>query len=157
VEVDFTAEGDLLGVQNLYYSNPRGDTLMHYLLGGVYERPDMLKAIEGLPRTLERMPVVHNFGHVAVSGCTIWRSYPKPVGTLQMLVTHFNTGRLSRIELTRSGASYQAAENELLKLQDPDIHLTDVLEDADGSLLVVSVELSDGSSEASSTLSPSLV
>lgn len=137
VEVDFTAEGDLLGVQNLYYSNPRGDTLMHYLLGGVYERPDMLKAIEGLPRTLERMPVVHNFGHVAVSGCTIWRSYPKPVGTLQMLVTHFNTGRLSRIELTRSGASYQAAENELVKLQDPDIHLTDVLEDADGSLLVL--------------------
>ena len=137
VEVDFTPEGDILGVQNLYHSNPRGDTLMHYLLGGVYERPDMLKAIEGLPRTLERMPVVHNFGHVAVSGCTFWRSYPGAAGALQMLVTHFNTGRLSRMELTRSGSSYRATENELLKFQDPDTHLTDVLEDADGSLLVL--------------------
>ena len=137
VEVDFTPQGDILGVQNLYYSNPRGDTLMHYLLGGVYERPDMLKAIEGLPRTLERMPVVHNFGHVAVSGCTFWRSYPGSVGALQMLVTHFNTGRLSRMELTRNGASYRATENELVKLQDPDTHPTDVLEDADGSLLVL--------------------
>jgi putative membrane-bound dehydrogenase-like protein len=137
VEVDFTPEGDILGVQNLYHSNPRGDTLMHYLLGGVYERPDMLKAIEGLPRTLERMPVVHNFGHVAVSGCALWRSYSEPAGPLQMLVTHFNTGRLSRMELTRSGASYHATENELLKLQNPDAHLTDVLEDADGSLLVL--------------------
>ena len=137
VEVDFTPEGDILGVQNLYYSNPRGDTLMHYLLGGVYERQDMLKAIEGLPRTLERMPVVHNFGHVAVSGCTLWRSYSGTIGTLQMLVTHFNTGRLSRMELTRTGASYRATENELLKLQDPDVHFTDVLEDIDGSLLVL--------------------
>lgn len=66
----FTASGDLIGTVNLYYSNPRGDTLMHWLYRGVYERPDQMKAIEGLPRTLEKMPVVHNFGHVAVSGCT---------------------------------------------------------------------------------------
>ena len=137
VEVDFTAEGDILGVQNLYHSNPRGDTLMHYLLGGVYERPDMMKAIDGLPRTLEKMPVVHNFGHVAVSGCTLWRSYAGPPHPLQMLVTHFNTGRLSRVELNRSGASYRASENEFLKIQDPDVHLTDVLEDRDGSLLLL--------------------
>lgn len=137
VEVDFTPDGDILGVQNLYHSNPRGDTLMHYLLGGVYERPDILKAIEALPRTLEKMPVIHNFGHVAVSGCTFWRSYPGPTHPLQMLVTHFNTGRLSRVELNRSGASYRASENEFLKIQDPDVHLTDVLEDRDGSLLLL--------------------
>lgn len=137
VEVDFTPEGDILGVQNLYHSNPRGDTLMHYLLGGVYERPDMLKAIEGLPRTLEKMPVIHNFGHVAVSGCTFWRTYPGRTHPLQMLVTHFNTGRLSRVELHPSGASYRASENEFLKIQDPDVHLTDVLEDRDGSLLLL--------------------
>ncbi len=137
VEVDFTADGDILGVQNLYHSNPRGDTLMHYLLGGVYERPDMMKAIDGLPRTLEKMPVIHNFGHVAVSGCTFWRSHHSQSNALQMLVTHFNTGRLSRVELNRSGASYRASENEFLKIQDPDVHLTDVLEDRDGSLLVL--------------------
>jgi putative membrane-bound dehydrogenase-like protein len=137
VEVDFTPEGDVLGVQNLYHSNPRGDTLIHFLPGGVYERPDMLKAIEGLPRTLEKMPVLHNFGHVAVSGCTLWRSNPWGASVLQMLVTHFNTGRLVRMELTRRGSTYAATENAFAKLNDPNVHLTDVLEDHDGSLLVV--------------------
>lgn len=137
VEVDFSPEGDVLGVQNLYHTNPRGDTLVHFLRGGVYERPDMLKAIEGLPRTLERMPVIHNFGHVAVSGCTLWRSNPWGSAALQMLVTHFNTGRLVRMELTRTGSTYAASENAFAMLNDPDVHLTDVLEDRDGSLLLV--------------------
>jgi putative membrane-bound dehydrogenase-like protein len=135
VEVDFAPEGDVVGVQNLYHSNPRGDTLVHFLLGGVYVPPDMLKAVEGLPRTRETMPVVHNFGHGAVSGCAFWRK--NPWGPFQMLVTHFNTGRLVRMELTPSGSRYRATENEFVKVQDPDVHLTDVLADRDGSLLLL--------------------
>jgi hypothetical protein len=49
---------------------------MHWLYGGVYERADQMQVIADLPRTLEKMPVVHNFGHVAVSGCAFWRSQP---------------------------------------------------------------------------------
>jgi putative membrane-bound dehydrogenase-like protein len=135
--LDFTPEGDLVGTCNLYYSNPRGDTLMHWLHGGVYERPDQLKAIEGLPRTLDRMPVVYNFGHVAVSGCAFWRRHPDERG-LHLMVTHFNTQRLVRKELLRRGASYEAVEHEFLKINDSDTHLTDVIEDPrDGSLLVL--------------------
>jgi putative membrane-bound dehydrogenase-like protein len=140
VKLDFTPEGEIIGVQNLYYSNPRGDTLVHWLYGGVYERSDQMKAIEGLPRTLEHMPVMYNFGHVAVSGCCFWKNYPtknQEPGTLNLLVTHFNTQRVVRMELTPDGATYKATENEFLRLHDPDIHLTDVLEDADGSLLVL--------------------
>ncbi len=136
VEVDFTPGGDIMGVQNLYYSQPRGDTLVHWLLGGVYERSDQLKAIAGLPRTLETMPVVYNFGHVAVSGSCFWKR--SAFGdALQFMVTHFNTQRLVRVELTPHGATYNARENEFLKLDDPDVHFTDVFEDKDGSLLVV--------------------
>jgi putative membrane-bound dehydrogenase-like protein len=137
--LDFTPEGDLIGTVNLYYSSPRGDTLMHWLYGGVYERPDQMKAIEGLPRTLEKMPVIHNFGHVAVSGCTFWRS-PKDDEhwVHNLMVTHFNTQRLVRIELIPTGSTYTAIEHEFLKLNDPDIHLTDVITDPrDGSLLVL--------------------
>ncbi|MBL9143855.1 MAG: c-type cytochrome [Verrucomicrobiaceae bacterium] len=167
VEVDFTPDGDIIGVQNLYYTNPRGDTLVHWLFGGVYERSDQLKAIEGLPRTLEHMPVMYNFGHVAVSGSCFWKSYERsadtpvrnegpqdksksgemradksvraPVGApLQFMVTHFNTQRVVRMELTPDGSTYKATENEFLKLHSPDIHFTDVMEDPrDGSLLVV--------------------
>lgn len=141
VEVDFTRSGDIIGVQNLYYSQPRGDTIIHWLYGGVYERADQLKAIAHLPRTLETMPVMYNFGHVAVSGCCFWRSYPtlnlKPE-TEHFMVTHFNTQRLVRMELTPSGSTYKAVENEFLKLHNPDIHLTDVMEDPrDGTLLLL--------------------
>jgi putative membrane-bound dehydrogenase-like protein len=141
VEVDFTRSGDIIGVQNLYYSQPRGDTIIHWLYGGVYERSDQLKAIAHLPRTLETMPVMYNFGHVAVSGSCFWKSYPtlnlKPE-TQHFMVTHFNTQRLVRMELTPSGSTYKAVENEFLKLHTPDIHLTDVMEDPrDGSLLLI--------------------
>ncbi|MFN0077248.1 MAG: PVC-type heme-binding CxxCH protein [Prosthecobacter sp.] len=154
VEVDFTPDGDIIGVQNLYYSQPRGDTIIHWLYGGVYERGDQLKAIAHLPRTLETMPVMYNFGHVAVSGCCFWRNYrsharqsvdrASPDHALasaatpqQFMVTHFNTQRLVRMELTPEGSTYKAVENEFLKLHNPDIHLTDVMEDADGSLLLI--------------------
>ncbi len=141
VEVDFTRSGDIIGVQNLYYTQPRGDTIVHWLYGGVYERSDQLKAIAHLPRTLETMPVMYNFGHVAVSGCCFWRSYPtanREPRTENFMVTHFNTQRLVRMELTPSGSTYKAVENEFLKLHDPDIHLTDVMEDPrDGSLLLI--------------------
>lgn len=132
-----TLGGDLLGTCNLYYSNPRGDTLMHWLYGGVYERADQMQAIAGLPRTLDVMPVIHNFGHVAVSGCSLGRYEGGITNRLHLYITHFNTQRLVRMELTPDGSTFKAAENEFLKIQDPDVHLTDVVEDRDGSLLVL--------------------
>ncbi len=138
VEIDFTPEGEIVGTMNLFYSHPRGDTIVHWLRGGVYPREDQLKVIEGLPRTLDVMPVVHNFRHVAVSGCTFYRS-----GALDadwrgnMFVAHFNTRRVTRLEVARDGATYKVAEREFFTLREADAHLTDVLEDRDGSLLVV--------------------
>ena len=140
VEVDFTPQGEVIGVQNLYYSQPRGDTLVHWLAGGVYERADLPHIIAGLPRTLPAMPVMHNFGHVAVSGASFWKTYPETRGAdapLQFLVTHFNTQRVVRMELSPQGSTYRATENEFLKLDDPDVHFTDVIEAPDGSLLVL--------------------
>lgn len=149
VEVDFTPSGDIIGVQNLYYSQPRGDTVVHWLYGGVYERADLMKAIEGLPRTSEHMPVMYNFGHVAVSGCCFARnpawtadmSTPQESNStrpLNFFVTHFNTQRVVRMELTPEGATYKATEHEFLKLpSSPDVHFTDVMEDTDGSLLTL--------------------
>jgi len=137
VEVDFTPEGDVIGVQNLYYNQPRGDTIIHWLYGGVYERADQMQVIEHLPRTLATMPVMYNFGHVAVSGSCFWTTYPQREAQ-HFMVTHFNTQRLVRMELAPEGSTYKATENEFLKLHDPDIHLTDVMEDQrDGSLLLL--------------------
>jgi len=139
VQVDFTPNGDVIGVINLFGINPRQDTVMHWLYGGVYERVDQMKAIDGLPRTLDQMPVMHDFGHVAVSGATFWRKsgWGSPNKAMQYLVTHFNTGRVMRMELTPNGSSWKAEENEFLRINHPDVHPTEVLEDKDGSLLVL--------------------
>ncbi len=138
VEVDFTPEGDIIGVVNLHYNQPRADTLVHWVYRGVFERPDQLAVLEGLPRTREKMPIIHDYGHVAVSGSTFYRSGAlNPAWLGDMLVTFFNTQKLVRTKLTPSGATFVATEHALLKIDDPDVHLTDVIEDADGSLLVL--------------------
>jgi putative membrane-bound dehydrogenase-like protein len=137
-EIDFTPEGEIVGTVNLFYTGPRGDTLMHWLRGGVYPREDQIHAIAGLPRTLDVMPVAYNFGHIAISGCAFYRSGAlNPDWRGNLFVVHFNTQRVTRMELAPSGATYRITEREFLKLRDPDAHLTDVLEDRDGSLLVV--------------------
>lgn len=138
VEVDFTPEGDIFGVINIYYNRPRGDTLVHWLYGGAYERPDQLNVLAGLPRTVEKMPVVHNFGHVAVSGCSFIRSDGlNPAWKGDMMVVYFNTQKIVRMNLKPSGASFTATEHEFLKIHDPDVHITDLIEDVDGSILVI--------------------
>jgi putative membrane-bound dehydrogenase-like protein len=140
VQVDFTPNGDVIGVINLHGINPRHDTVMHWLYGGVYERADQMAAIEGLPRTLDKLPVMHDFGHVAVSGATFWRKSgwgSSSKSAMQYLVTHFNTGRVMRMELTPDGSTWKAEENEFLRINHPDVHPTDVFEDKDGSLIVL--------------------
>jgi len=136
-EIVFTPDGDIIGAVNLFYNQPRGDVLVHWLYGGVYPRPDQLAAIAGLPRTVD-LPVMYNFGHVAVSGlCLLHSGALNRAWRGQIFITHFNTQRVARMELIPDGATYRAREHEFLKLNLPDAHLTDVLEDRDGSLLVL--------------------
>ena len=137
VKIAFTPDGQIIGCVNLFYNRPRGDVLIHWLYGGVYPRPDQLAAIAGLPRTVD-LPVMHNFGHVAVAGLCLLRSGAlDPAWRNQVFVAHFNTQRVARMELIPDGATYRTTEHEFLKLNSPDSHLTDVIEDRDGSLLVL--------------------
>ncbi|MBI4626176.1 MAG: c-type cytochrome, partial [Verrucomicrobia bacterium] len=140
-EIDFTADGQIVGTVNLQLHQPRGDTLVQWLFGGVYESPDTRfrsSSHADLPHTLERMPILHNFGHVAVCGFTRYRSGAlNPAWKDDLFVTFFNTQKVVRTRLTSTGATYGATEHEFFKLNDPDAHFTDVIEDGDGSLLVL--------------------
>ncbi|MEJ7831122.1 MAG: HEAT repeat domain-containing protein, partial [Segetibacter sp.] len=49
----------------------------------------------------------------------------------------FNTGRIIRHRITAEGATYRTVDEPFINSTSPDIHLTDVLEDADGSMLVL--------------------
>jgi len=136
VEVDFTDEGEMLGTVNIFYTRPREDCLVHWLYGGAY--PHREQVLDELQTTGELLGPAHRFGHVAVSGMMRYRS-----GALNsqwrnnVFVTFFNSGKVVRLELERKGSTFQATQREFLSSTSQDVHPTDVLEDADGSLLVV--------------------
>ncbi|MFQ5730341.1 MAG: PVC-type heme-binding CxxCH protein, partial [Planctomycetaceae bacterium] len=138
VEIDFTETGEMIGSVNILLSKPRGDCLMHWVEGGVYPRLDQQQCIAEFKSTGDPLPPMKNLGHVAVSGMMRYRSnqFGKKFQN-NIFTTLFNTHKVIRSELKRSGATFTTTEHEFLTSNNPDFHPTDVLEDADGSLLVI--------------------
>ena len=111
---------------------------MHWVEGGVYPRYDQQHCLDEFQRTGDLLQPMTKLGHVAVSGMTRYRS--THLGTdyqNNVFITLFNTHKVIRSVLTRSGATFTTKEEDFLVSDDPDFHPTDVLEDADGSLLVI--------------------
>jgi putative heme-binding domain-containing protein len=134
----FTPEGEILGTVNLFYGRPRGDVLTHWVLGGVYPRDDQETALAQFRRTGDLLPHVFNYGHVAVSGVERYQSGAlDPRWKGDVFVSIFNTQEVVRSTLVARGTTFGARTEPFFKIHDPDAHVTDVLEDADGSLLVV--------------------
>ena len=139
VEIDFTPEGEMFGTVNILHNRPRRiDCLMHWAEAGVYPHPDQAACIAEFRRTGELMPSMTDLGHVAVSGMLRYRS--EQFGSEyrnNVFTTIFNLHKVIRSTVTRSGASFQTQEEDFFVDENPDSHPTDVVEDADGSLLVV--------------------
>ena len=137
VEVDFLSTGEMIGSVNIFLGRPRDDCLVHWVDGGAYPRFDQ-SCVAEFPKTGPLMPAMTRFGHVAVSGMTRYRSTEfGPEYRNNVFTTLFNTHKVARSVVTRDGATFRTTEHEFLVSDDPDFHPTDVLEDADGSLLVI--------------------
>ncbi len=139
VEIDFWDTGEVIGTVNLFHGTPRGDCLVHWVWGGVYPRTDQQDCIAEFPRTVGLLDEIVNYGHVAVSGMCRYRGDQFGKGWDQsVFITLFNTHKVIRTTLERSGSTFKAtATEDFVVFDDPDSHPTDVLEDADGSLLVI--------------------
>ncbi|MCA9155376.1 MAG: HEAT repeat domain-containing protein, partial [Planctomycetales bacterium] len=138
VEIDFLSTGEMLGTVNLFYRK-RGDCLVNWARGGVYPRYDQPQCIAEFPSTGDLLGPVHDYGHVAVSGMMRYRGDAWGDGFRDNLfVTHFNTHQVARTRLAREGSTFRVASTEtFLQADSIDFHPTDVLQDADGSLLVI--------------------
>ncbi len=140
VEVVFTPAGETFGTLT-YSSPPRNgerDGILHYVDGGVY--PKWTERIEELPfqRTGDLMPVMTRFARVAPAGLAYYKGTGLGAGYRGNLFSaHFNPHRILRHQVFREGATYRTEDQEFLTSDDIDFHPTDVLEDGDGSLLVV--------------------
>ena len=137
VEIVFTPSGELLGTMT-YFQDPRNgqrDGLMHWVEGGVYPKPG--EVTSEFIRTGDLMPTMSKFARIAPSGLEYYRGDAFGAAYLGNLFSaQFNPHRVQRHRLFRDGATYRTEDEDFLTSTDPDFHPTDVLEDADGSLLV---------------------
>lgn len=137
VELAFSSEGETFGTMTFY--NPdqaRHDALVHFVYGGVY--PKKHPCTEEFKRTGKLMPALSRFGVTAPSGLARYEgtAWGEPFRD-NLFSTHFNTHRIMRHVLARSGATLTSTDEDFLVSSSTDFHPTDVLVDADGSLLVI--------------------
>ena len=140
VELTFTEAAEPIGTET-YFTEPQAgqrDALVYWTEGGAYPKPNNNITRDSLVRTGELMPVISKYSRVAPSG--IGRYRHTAFGTDfkdNLFSAQFNTHRVLRHKLIREGASFRTQDEVFFSTKDEDFHPTDVLEDADGSLLVV--------------------
>lgn len=140
VELTFTEASEPIGTET-YFTNPKAgerDALVYWTEGGVYPKPNKNIDRDKLVQTGELMPVVSKFSRVAPSGICRYRSNILGDDFKDNLFSaQFNTHRIIRHKLFRDGASFRTEDDAFFWSKNEDFHPTDVLEDADGSLLIV--------------------
>jgi putative heme-binding domain-containing protein len=138
VEVAFLRTGEMFGTLT-FYSEPVGgrrDALVHWVEGGVY--PKVHECLKEFTRSGPLLPALRHWPAVAPSGLMLVRGRAIRDDAVGELVTaQFNTACVQRHPIHRDGATFRVTDHDLLRSTAPDFHPTDVLEDGDGSVLVV--------------------
>lgn len=136
VEVAFTAEGEPLATVNILHNKPaRNDGILYAIEGGNFPWHDY--HLEW-PRTGDLLPAIADLGWVAPSGLMRYQSEAFGKGYQDNFFSaQFNRNRIQRHVVVRQGASFKVQTEDFLTCSDKNFHPTDVLEDADGSLLVL--------------------
>ena len=138
VELVFLPTGETFGTMT-YFQDPRDgqrDALMHWVWGGVYPKP--YPVTKEFKQTGDLMPVMTKFARIAPAGLLRYRSASfGPAYQGNLFSAQFNPHRIQRHVLYREGATFRTVDSDFLTSVDPDFHPTDVMEDADGSLLVI--------------------
>ncbi|MDB5334717.1 MAG: hypothetical protein JWN70_336 [Planctomycetaceae bacterium] len=138
VDVVFTPGGERI-FTTTFFQNPGGgkrDGLIHAVYGGVYGKVNAV--LDGHPRTGDLMPVMSHLGPAAPCGLTSYVSPsfgPEYRGNL--FACCFNQHRITRHVLNADQSMYQSQDSDFVVSDNVDFHPTDILEDADGSLLIM--------------------
>jgi putative membrane-bound dehydrogenase-like protein len=137
VELVFTRAGQMLGTMT-YFTDPRHgqrDALMHWVWGGVYPKPHEVTG-EFL-QTGPLLPTMTKFARIAPAGFLQYQG-----GAFgdeyrgQLFSAQFNPHRVQFHRLTDMGSTFATEDSDFLTSTSPDFYPTDIVQDADGSLLV---------------------
>ena len=138
VDVAFTPTGERI-LTSTFVEHPqagRRDGLIHAIYGGVYGKPHAV--IDGHKRTGDLMPVMCELGPAVPAGLTRYTSRVFGADYQDnFFAAMFNLRKVTRHGLQPDGATFRSRDIDFLVSEDRDFHPTDVVEDADGSLLVV--------------------
>jgi putative membrane-bound dehydrogenase-like protein len=138
VDVAFTSTGDrLLTATFLEHPQPgKRDALIHAVYGGVYGK--VHGVIDAHPKTGELLGPVCHLGPAAPAGLTRATGAGfTAAGRETFYAALFNMQKVTRHELVPAGSTFTSRDADFLVADSLDFHPTDVIEDADGSLLVV--------------------
>lgn len=138
VEVIFTPGGERI-FTTTFLQHPAGgfrDGLVHAIYGGVYGK--VHSVLDNHPRTGDIMPILVHLGAAAPSGLVRLESEQLGRGFRDnLLASSFNMHKITRHVLTPKGSMFASHNEDFLVSDNLDFHPTDVIEDADGSLLVI--------------------
>ena len=138
VDVAFTPAGERL-LTATFLEHPqldRRDGLIHAIYGGLYGKSHAV--IENHKKTGNLMPALTHLGAAVPSGLTRYASRVFGDGYRDnFFAALFNLQKVTRHVLEPSGATFTSRDSDFLVSNSRDFHPTDVLEDADGSLLVL--------------------
>ncbi len=137
VDVVFTSSGEVLSTAAIYdsFGGQRHDALIHWFPRGLTQR---LYGEPLLPRTGHRVPATIRWGQVAPAGMMRYRGTHLGDDYRDTLFAcHFNSSEVRHIKLNPDGATFTAKDTAFLSSTSRDFHPTDILEDADGSLLLL--------------------
>ena len=113
------------------------DGLLHVVYGGVYGK-DWDPIYEHPWTGPAHMPVLSHLGPAAPAGMHRYESAAFGADYKDNLFTTlFNLQKITRHVLTPDGATFTSRDEDFVVSDNKDFHPTDVLEDADGSLLIV--------------------
>ncbi|HEV8290614.1 MAG TPA: hypothetical protein VGP94_01765, partial [Tepidisphaeraceae bacterium] len=138
VEIVFMPGGQIIGTDN-WFQRPSGgkrDALVHLLPGGLY--PLHLKD-KGTPQFVnEPLSAITMFPAVALSGLMRYEGSAFPAEYHDDLFSAQHNARcVGRHILKPIRSTFSSEDSQFITSDDPDFHPSDVLEDADGSLLIV--------------------
>ena len=138
VDVEFLPTGERF-FTTTFLQRPAGgkrDGILHAVYGGVYGKKHGV--IDGHPRTGELLPPLAHLGPAAPCGLTRYRSavFGREYRD-NLFACCFNLHKITRHELSPKGATFNSRDSDFLVSDNVDFHPTDILEDADGSLLVI--------------------
>lgn len=139
VEVAFLPGGEIIGTDNWFSLPSAGirDALVHLLEGALYPL-DINDEGTAQFRNDKTLPPLSFYPAVALSGLARYHgaAFPTEYSNALFSAQH-NARKVIYHRLERLGSTFRSVDRDFVWTENPDFHPSDVLEDVDGSLLVV--------------------